>query len=169
MSVAVEYEVGEGEWLALHQASQQAHPDLRRLLSRATWFGFVGSATVDLTGMLFWYRVQFPFVLTFFSVYFVLTYLLHEVVAKRQLGRVMAGRSSLFAHHSVLVDDDGIRQRSDAHEVLVRWKAVSRLGETPDHLVVSVGGTPTIVIPKRAFGDARSLADFVAALRRRSP
>ena len=75
MGSAVEYELDEDDWLAFHHLSQAAHPDLRQLLSRATLVGFFAAAAIDLGGLLFAYRVQFPFVLTFFTAYFIMAYL----------------------------------------------------------------------------------------------
>ncbi len=160
MSVAVEYELAEGDWLAFQRVSEAVHADASRLLSGATWFGFAGSAAVDLVGMLFLYRVQFPIVLAFFTAYFVLAYVLRDVVNRRQVRRAIDRHATLARRLRVDLDETGIRQRSDRYETAIRWSAVDRVGETESHLVITVGGFPTILIPKRAFAADRELRDF---------
>lgn len=67
--------------------------------------------------------------------------------------------------HELIVDEDGVTERTPFGADLRYWNGIQRVSETPDHLFIYYGQQAAFIVPTEWLGDSRDLLREALARR----
>ena len=125
------------------------------LLFVAVIYLFSALYSIDFVHVLGW---VLPVLLTLVLFVFILQRLHFHRATK-----MVAGSLSIWCA------DDGLHYADDDTHTTIRWDAIRRIGQTPEHILADYGYFKAIVVPTRIFEIPAQGDAFLADLRARSP
>jgi hypothetical protein len=75
--------------------------------------------------------------------------------------------SYIIGPRTVLVTDEGIREVSQKHESVFRWKAVRAAESVGEHIFIMVDRNAAIIVPHRAFPSDAERDRFMTEIQKR--
>jgi hypothetical protein len=74
----------------------------------------------------------------------------------------------LLGSHTLVLNDEGLIERTEYNETLHRWKGLHKVRDTASYLYIYVAEMNYHLIPKRSFSSLAEQHNFLAEVRRRS-
>jgi len=73
----------------------------------------------------------------------------------------------VLGEHTLEIRDDGLAERTDVNEALIRWTGIHKLVQTGRHLIIYVTETNVYLVPRKYFASLAEEKQFRAEIEKR--
>jgi hypothetical protein len=162
----IEFEITKHDILALVRWRQEFSPAFQKRFKRLRFGSLVGFGLFGIGSLMI---TQEIFSLVFFLMFALVSYMVYPAfndwVIRRNVNLVYQNETkrATLGKRILRASADGLEQISPFGEIKIKWAAIDNIHVSPLYAFISVGQTPSIVIPKDKVKE--SFNEFVHVCR----